>query len=381
MGRVLYPGRSRREHRGPRGGARPLSHRAGRRAHHPLRPHGVPRLRGQARGHGFLECGQRSRAGAVGHRGQAPWSPRARAPGRGLPGAHPRLCQWLVRPRGPRRVRGAGAGDGGPRLHRAQVRPVSRAVAYAYPARGGGAGGGHGGRGARGRRSPDRSPHRSAPAPRPHACRAHRPRPGALPALLVRGAGLLDESGGPRGVSRADRHSHRDGRGALHARGVPPRLRAARGRHRQSRRVQLRRHHGAARHRPDGRALVRDRVAPQLQQHHRGAGSHPAGLRSHSELPHHGVFRDLRGARAGDRAAGLRGPPRLHRGSRAARPRPRARRGRAPELSRPAISSARAIAVPERPGLGLELDEDALRNFPARQFPPRGLSTPATEGP
>ena len=52
------------------------------------------------------------------------------------------------------------------------------------------------------------------------------------------------------------------------------------------------------------------------------------------------------------------------------------------EIARPAFEVRHGyIAVPERPGLGLELDEDALRRFPARQFPPRGLSTPASEGP
>jgi galactonate dehydratase len=39
------------------------------------------------------------------------------------------------------------------------------------------------------------------------------------------------------------------------------------------------------------------------------------------------------------------------------------------------------IAVPQRPGLGIELDEQALARFPGRQFPSRSLSTPATEGP
>ena len=39
------------------------------------------------------------------------------------------------------------------------------------------------------------------------------------------------------------------------------------------------------------------------------------------------------------------------------------------------------IAVPQRPGLGIELDEAALARFPGRQFPPRSLPSPATEGP
>jgi galactonate dehydratase len=39
------------------------------------------------------------------------------------------------------------------------------------------------------------------------------------------------------------------------------------------------------------------------------------------------------------------------------------------------------IAVPERPGLGIELDEAALARFPGRRFPPRALPGPADEGP
>jgi galactonate dehydratase len=39
------------------------------------------------------------------------------------------------------------------------------------------------------------------------------------------------------------------------------------------------------------------------------------------------------------------------------------------------------IAVPQGPGLGIELDEQALARFPGRQFAPRALSSPATEGP
>jgi galactonate dehydratase len=55
-------------------------------------------------------------------------------------------------------------------------------------------------------------------------------------------------------------------------------------------------------------------------------------------------------------------------------------RGR--EIARPAFEVRDGyIAVSERPGLGIELDEEALGRFPARQFPPRALSTPATEGP
>jgi galactonate dehydratase len=39
------------------------------------------------------------------------------------------------------------------------------------------------------------------------------------------------------------------------------------------------------------------------------------------------------------------------------------------------------IAVPQGPGLGIELDEAALARYPGRQFPPRALHSPADEGP
>jgi L-alanine-DL-glutamate epimerase-like enolase superfamily enzyme len=39
------------------------------------------------------------------------------------------------------------------------------------------------------------------------------------------------------------------------------------------------------------------------------------------------------------------------------------------------------IAVPARPGLGVELDESALARFPGRQRPPRSLPGTADEDP
>src|SRR3984893_15889551 len=39
------------------------------------------------------------------------------------------------------------------------------------------------------------------------------------------------------------------------------------------------------------------------------------------------------------------------------------------------------IAVPQSPGLGIELDEAALARYPGRPFPPRILPSPADEGP
>jgi len=39
------------------------------------------------------------------------------------------------------------------------------------------------------------------------------------------------------------------------------------------------------------------------------------------------------------------------------------------------------IAVPQSPGLGIELDEAVLARHPGRQFPPRALPSPADEGP
>jgi galactonate dehydratase len=55
-------------------------------------------------------------------------------------------------------------------------------------------------------------------------------------------------------------------------------------------------------------------------------------------------------------------------------------RGR--EIARPAFEVRNGyVAVPPRPGLGIELDESALARFPAREFPPRSLPSPASEGP
>jgi galactonate dehydratase len=39
------------------------------------------------------------------------------------------------------------------------------------------------------------------------------------------------------------------------------------------------------------------------------------------------------------------------------------------------------LAVPARPGLGIELDEAALRRFPGRQLPARSIPSPGDEGP
>src|SRR6266851_514384 len=150
-------------------------------------------------------------------------------------------------------------------------------------------------------------------------------------------AGVVHEPGGARGVPAADRDPDRHRRGALHPRRVPARFRAARGRHHQSRRVQLRRHPGAARHRPDGRALAGHGLAPQLQQHHGGPGRHPARLRRHPQLPHHRVLRELRGPRPRDRHPRLRGEGGAYRGAHAARPRHRAGRGGARAFPGPAV--------------------------------------------
>jgi galactonate dehydratase len=39
------------------------------------------------------------------------------------------------------------------------------------------------------------------------------------------------------------------------------------------------------------------------------------------------------------------------------------------------------IALPEAPGLGLSVDESALRAAKGRQFPARSFRSPADEGP
>ncbi len=55
-------------------------------------------------------------------------------------------------------------------------------------------------------------------------------------------------------------------------------------------------------------------------------------------------------------------------------------RGR--EIARPTFEVRDgAVAVPERPGLGIELDEAALARFPGRQFPARSLPAPSDERP
>jgi galactonate dehydratase len=55
-------------------------------------------------------------------------------------------------------------------------------------------------------------------------------------------------------------------------------------------------------------------------------------------------------------------------------------RGR--EIARPAFAVRDGyLAVPDRPGLGIDLDEAALARFPGREFPPRALRTAGDEGP
>ena len=89
-----------------------------------------------------------------------------------------------------------------------------------------------------------------------------------------------------------------------------------------------------------GRGVPRGRLAPQLQQHHRGPRRHAARVGGHPELPDHGVLRELRAPRRGDRrepvprGAGL--CDRAHR----ARARHRASRGRAGALRLPRVPRA-----------------------------------------
>jgi galactonate dehydratase len=56
--------------------------------------------------------------------------------------------------------------------------------------------------------------------------------------------------------------------------------------------------------------------------------------------------------------------------------------GRGREIASPGFEVRDGyIAVPQSPGLGIELDESALARYPGRQFPPRALPSPADEGP
>jgi galactonate dehydratase len=51
------------------------------------------------------------------------------------------------------------------------------------------------------------------------------------------------------------------------------------------------------------------------------------------------------------------------------------------EIARPAFEVHEgSITVPQRPGLGIELDEAALAGSPGRQRPARSLPTTAAEG-
>jgi L-alanine-DL-glutamate epimerase-like enolase superfamily enzyme len=55
-------------------------------------------------------------------------------------------------------------------------------------------------------------------------------------------------------------------------------------------------------------------------------------------------------------------------------------RGR--EIGRPAFEVRDGfIVVPDRPGLGIELDEAALARMPGRARPARVMPTPGDEGP
>ena len=91
-------------------------------------------------------------------------------------------------------------------------------------------------------------------------------------------------------------------------------------------------------------------VSPaQLQQHHARPGGHAAGRRRDAELPHHRVLRELRGASA----------------------------ARSPARRSP--SSTSTIALPTAPGLGIDLDEDALARHPYREAPLAPLRQPADE--
>ena len=114
--------------------------------------------------------------------------------------------------------------------------------------------------------------------------------------------------------------------------------------HPQSGCVQLRRHPGAEGDRRDGRAVARHRRAAQLQQHDRRPGQHAARLGVHPQFSHHRVLRQLRSHGPRDRAHAVRRQGQL-------------------------------IALPTAPGLGIELDEAALRRHPlqARRATPYPL--------
>ena len=190
-----------------------------------------------------------------------------------VPRPHPRVRQRLVRRLvAPRRVRREGRRDGGPGIQRDEVRPVPQAVAVLR--RQGGRAVGHrrrprrAGGGRPGRRPADRG----APPPVSDERDPLRQGAGAVQAVLVRGAGPRRERARAGRGARADARPDRDRRDPLHQGRVQGGVRAPRRRHHQPGRVQLRRHPGAEGDRRDGGAVLRRRIAAQLQQHDHRAG-------------------------------------------------------------------------------------------------------------
>ena len=98
-------------------------------------------------------------------------------------------------------------------------------------------------------------------------------------------------------------------------------------------------------------AILRRVVAAQLQQHDRRPGRDSAPLRDDPELPDHRVLRQLRAGR----------------------------RRRSPSTR--SVAENGYITLPTAPGLGIEIDEDALGRYAYQEFRQRTIRYPADERP
>ncbi len=226
------------------------------------------------------------------------------------------------------------------RLHRDEVRSGAGGVENLYPegphqarreshAR-------HARRGRPGRRPSPRHP------PAPGADARHRARQcaGGIRAVLARRAVPVRKYRGARGSAAGQSYSSGDGRGAAHAGGFPAGVPGARGRHHQSRRLQLRRHSRAHVYRRSRRSRIDRGVAAQLQFDDALAVGHGACRSLHAQFHHHRILPAVRGDRPAPVSEPAQARQRIHRAARGPRARPGGRRGRGASSQGKAIPGA-----------------------------------------
>ena len=292
------------------------------------------------------------RAGAVGHRRQGHAAAGLQSPRRPLPFAHPRLRERLelqdecARGLCPRRGERAQA-----RFHRAEIRSRPGTVADlrsegSHPARRES----HARR-ARCRRAGRRHPDRGAPAARADARHRSRQCARGVRALLARGAMSVRERRGVGGCPPRKSNSRDDRRSAADARSVSVRYSAPV---------------------PSTSSIPMSRTA---------AGFSNSCTSRQQPKPRPSRFRHTTTIRRPWRCP----PPSMHR--------PACRISSSPNTSCRSRSSASAcvrtrcglsdgyITLPEGPGLGLHIDESAVRAEKGRQFPARTFRSIEDEGP